>query len=97
MMGNQGSPNPSFFYYDDFTPFVVMACFASLRGAVHVRFFLRVSSAHKDFVFDDGRLRIYYDALAPLAREARTKTLLSSTTDDCAHSYYDALEREAHT
>ena len=32
-MGNQGSPNPSFFFFDDFTPFVVMACFASLRCA----------------------------------------------------------------
>ena len=24
MMGNQGSPNPSFFYYGDVTPFVAM-------------------------------------------------------------------------
>ena len=36
-MGNQGSPNPSFFYYDDFTSFVVMACVASLRCAVLLR------------------------------------------------------------
>ena len=32
MMGNQGSPNPSFFYYDDFTSFVAMACFAPLAA-----------------------------------------------------------------
>ena len=29
MMGNQGSPYPSFFNYDDFTSFVVMACCAA--------------------------------------------------------------------
>ena len=40
-MGNQGSPNPSFFYYGDFTSFVAMACYASLRCAVLLRFFLR--------------------------------------------------------
>ena len=48
VMGNQGSPYPSFFYYDDFTPFVVMACFASLRCAVLLRkIFVRASRAKR--------------------------------------------------
>ena len=62
MMGNQGSPNPSFFYFDDFASLVVMAC--SLRSLRRPTvFFLRViwcarsaraRSAHKDLAQEDG-------------------------------------------
>ena len=49
LMGNQ---TPSFFNYDDFTSFVVMACCASLRCAVTARGRVCVCgarSAHREF------------------------------------------------
>ena len=82
-MGNQGSPHPSFFYYDDFTSFVVMACFAPLAAPFSALFrygarFARARSAQMGFAqYNQQFSQPYVNCIA--MRFTRPKVLSTRT------------------